>query len=352
MLKNVMGDNVMGDNVMGDLKRTKLISIEESIKTYEHGIFEYWFDHDVYKPVDKYNFLRLACEYKNYKVASELYDCIDEQQETEFIIDDMDLILEEDTTTILMYFAEYNWFELIEKLKGKMSNDYINTREYQEGRTALFLAVESKNLLSVKALIDIGANPNLGTVYNERRFNELREEITNNIPLYYEDLPYYEQDSYYTYLEDYYDNEIQSENYNVRNYVVEISNLRDEFFDVYIEEHIVSNIIPSMVACNYKNLQLLEVLWTDSALEINDSNGYKMLEYAIASKSPDIIKFVFKKSAPYTDVESTEDCSICHGVRSNVKTVCNHLYCEECLLQWLSIKQNCPMCRKQFVQFI
>ena len=38
-------------------------------------------------------------------------------------------------------------------------------------------------------------------------------------------------------------------------------------------------------------------------------------------------------------------CSICHGVLERpVQTTCEHLFCEDCLLEWLCRKATCPVC--------
>ena len=41
-----------------------------------------------------------------------------------------------------------------------------------------------------------------------------------------------------------------------------------------------------------------------------------------------------------------EECLICQEIESNVKTDCNHFFCEECILSWLNRnKDSCPYCR-------
>jgi len=331
---------------MHDLKQTEMTTIEDVIRERSYGLFNLMYNSET--RYDNYKLLRVACESQNYHVAERLCKYIDESREMEFITDPIDLILEECEFTVIMFFAKYNWFQLIEKLKGKLSLNYINLREYDEGRTALFIATENSNHLAVKALISIGANPSLGTKYDERRWNDLRNEIVDNLPTYFEDLNQYEQHLYYDYLERYYDTEIEYENYGVRNYLVELANLSDEFFDVYIEDHIISDVTPAMIACKQKNEFLLELLWVDSVTEKQkDSSGINVFDYAI---SYSVVDFIFKKLAPYKLIENVEKilCSICQTEDSNVMTTCKHLYCEKCLLRWLNIKQNCPMCRKQF----
>ena len=31
---------------------------------------------------------------------------------------------------------------------------------------------------------------------------------------------------------------------------------------------------------------------------------------------------------------------------SNIKTKCNHLYCEDCITSWLDTRTTCPYCRE------
>lgn len=326
--------------------RPRMETIENAIRLKNYELFDYWYKRRLY---DSYKLLRHACDYQNYHVANKLYEYIDETEEMEFIIDTEYMTLEEETESVLMYFAKHNWFRLIRNLKGKLSSEYINLREYQEGKTALSIAVEFGNKLAVKALIDIGADPNLGTYYCDRRWDEKRDEVINSLPTFFEDMNMSEQHLYYSYLERYYEEEIENGEYETRSYIVEISNLCDEFFDVYVRDNIVSDVTPAMFASKMKNLEILEILWEDNETEKRiDSNGCDVLDYAISCCDIHILDFIYKKIASYEHCESEIECSICHSVKSNVKTTCKHLYCKDCLLKWLSIKNNCPMCRKQF----
>lgn len=53
-------------------------------------------------------------------------------------------------------------------------------------------------------------------------------------------------------------------------------------------------------------------------------------------------------------VTSEEPCPICltEPMASPVKTPCNHVFCRECITQWLNqpSKASCAMCRKQLFQ--
>merc|ERR1711965_521361 len=41
-------------------------------------------------------------------------------------------------------------------------------------------------------------------------------------------------------------------------------------------------------------------------------------------------------------------CSICHGVLENpVQTACEHLFCEDELIEWLCHKSSCPVCQAE-----
>lgn len=55
-----------------------------------------------------------------------------------------------------------------------------------------------------------------------------------------------------------------------------------------------------------------------------------------------IEKFISKSEINYI----LEECLICQEIESNVKTDCNHYFCEECILSWLNRnKDSCPYCR-------
>lgn len=58
----------------------------------------------------------------------------------------------------------------------------------------------------------------------------------------------------------------------------------------------------------------------------------------------------------YTQLDNTESglCSICleesDTTKPFVKTVCNHIFCKECIHKWLSIRHKCPICLHDFNQ--
>ena len=39
-------------------------------------------------------------------------------------------------------------------------------------------------------------------------------------------------------------------------------------------------------------------------------------------------------------------CAICYTTYDLVYTACNHNFCESCIVSWLEIKRNCPVCRR------
>ena len=62
----------------------------------------------------------------------------------------------------------------------------------------------------------------------------------------------------------------------------------------------------------------------------------------------------FKKKEIITIVEITEfdenaECSICLETlqtKKAVKTQCNHMFHYDCIIEWMGIQQNCPICRE------
>ena len=42
----------------------------------------------------------------------------------------------------------------------------------------------------------------------------------------------------------------------------------------------------------------------------------------------------------------TTDCSICYEkLRRPVQLVCSHMFCEDCMCEWLDRELTCPICR-------
>jgi len=49
-----------------------------------------------------------------------------------------------------------------------------------------------------------------------------------------------------------------------------------------------------------------------------------------------------------TEEQKSQDCSIClQKMNDYVITLCNHVFCDSCLIQHLLNNQTCPLCRKE-----
>jgi len=49
---------------------------------------------------------------------------------------------------------------------------------------------------------------------------------------------------------------------------------------------------------------------------------------------------------------SSEPCSICFEAPVDFTTDCNHGFCNICITNWLLVSNNCPICRKEFYDYI
>jgi hypothetical protein len=73
-----------------------------------------------------------------------------------------------------------------------------------------------------------------------------------------------------------------------------------------------------------------------------ETNEYgQIVEYSIDFNIEDLNKIHVSE----IDNEITQ-CIICHDEKSNLYTKCGHMYCDSCLLSWLSKNQTCPYCRQ------
>ena len=47
--------------------------------------------------------------------------------------------------------------------------------------------------------------------------------------------------------------------------------------------------------------------------------------------------------------KNNDYCLICTLNKNNVKLQCNHLYCSNCLSEWIKKENNCPICRSLII---
>ena len=47
-----------------------------------------------------------------------------------------------------------------------------------------------------------------------------------------------------------------------------------------------------------------------------------------------------------------QKCTICFSDNPNCKSKCNHYFCKSCILTWLNIKHNCPLCRSYLNEYL
>ena len=67
--------------------------------------------------------------------------------------------------------------------------------------------------------------------------------------------------------------------------------------------------------------------------------NYLLIRNCIEERKVEVIDFSTVKDL---------SCAICleelNQVKYITKTSCNHYFCTNCILDWLKVKQNCPMC--------
>ena len=45
-------------------------------------------------------------------------------------------------------------------------------------------------------------------------------------------------------------------------------------------------------------------------------------------------------------------CSIClNNFNNKISTKCKHSFCKDCIMDWISINNNCPMCRNIIILY-
>lgn len=70
----------------------------------------------------------------------------------------------------------------------------------------------------------------------------------------------------------------------------------------------------------------------------------------LVSKKTDFISFKSCYNIIFLSHDKfTMECSICFESFDDneelVRTICNHIFCKECLIQWININDTCPVCR-------
>jgi hypothetical protein len=59
-------------------------------------------------------------------------------------------------------------------------------------------------------------------------------------------------------------------------------------------------------------------------------------------------KVKVREAGEWVDVNGVE-CGICYDETfSTIHLPCKHVFCTSCLMKWMKVKQNCPMCRRDF----
>lgn len=51
-------------------------------------------------------------------------------------------------------------------------------------------------------------------------------------------------------------------------------------------------------------------------------------------------------------VDPTIECSICLSNKTDIKLPCSHCYHVECLEQWFDSSPTCPLCRKNYEEYL
>ncbi len=71
--------------------------------------------------------------------------------------------------------------------------------------------------------------------------------------------------------------------------------------------------------------------------------SYEMYEFHRKMYYKPIIKYRLQEKR----IEEIRECDICLEEKSNIITLCNHQFCNNCLKDWLDNNVSCPMCRKK-----
>lgn len=96
------------------------------------------------------------------------------------------------------------------------------------------------------------------------------------------------------------------------------------------------------------------------ACENNNNNIAKLFTenrpdvYSIVYENGDITSYMIKqniKSHGKKIVSEIHNCAICLHKESEIITDCQHQFCWECINNWHMMKENCPYCRKNSIEF-
>jgi SNF2 family DNA or RNA helicase len=92
------------------------------------------------------------------------------------------------------------------------------------------------------------------------------------------------------------------------------------------------------------------VIYTNKLTKLQESNqSYHMVKKNfenIISESKFLLSILEKLNEPEIDEDNAQICAICFEDNSLSLTKCGHIYCKECITEWLSNKNNCPICKK------
>jgi len=113
------------------------------------------------------------------------------------------------------------------------------------------------------------------------------------------------------------------------------------------------------LACDFNRLEIIKQLleWNIDFIKCFDLD-IGILHYSDMNKKYHILlnKQVYQyikqlldhKPSILISINNNNICIICHDENSNknmVKTICNHIYHEECILEWCKRSRTCPYCR-------
>lgn len=87
-------------------------------------------------------------------------------------------------------------------------------------------------------------------------------------------------------------------------------------------------------------------------------NNYSLIENSDINTIQDYIQslneYIAEANQPFVprlypvDITESETCPICYENYENpCKTICNHVYCRDCIQTWAQQHQHCPLCREQ-----